>query len=198
MASGLRDFAERLAARLKGPSRRTPGPEMERPDPGEERGEAAPLPSVRLLLDEIETAALSIYRAHGLPTQLGQYARSERSKTWKFVAEKLDAEERWELFLANDTGKGWRFSSLENLGLSQAGASPELRNASELLAACRALRSSLTGQGTTSRAEDIEAAIRLGSAWRMIELAVARSQHTPLKFGKLPRAAKSRTPVART
>jgi hypothetical protein len=194
MATGLRDFATRLAKKLRGLSRRISGTEPEIADPWDVRGDPTPLPSVRLLLDEIETSALSVYRSHGLPTRVGQYACSDRSMSWKFVAETLDPEERWELFLANDTGKGWRFASLEDLGLLKPGASPELRKASEILTACRTLRLSLTGQGSTSRAEDIEAAIQLGSGWRMIDLAVARGQHTPLKFGKLRRVAKSRTP----
>lgn len=196
MATGPLGFARLLGARLNGLSRRRSGPRVEIADPWAIRGEPAAAPSIRLLLDEVEAAALSVYRSHGLPTQIGQYARSARSKAWKFVAEELNAEERWALFLANDSGKGWRFSSLEDLGLMEAGGSSELRKASDLLTACRTLRASLAGRGTTSRADDIETAIRLGSEWRMIELAVTRVRDGSLKLGKPRRGGKSRTPGA--
>jgi len=162
-------------------------------DPWSIRGEPAPPQPVHALLDEIEAAALAIYLAHGLPTRIGQYARSARSRTWKFVAETLSAEERWALFLANDTGKGWRFASLEELGLTEVNGSADLRRASELLTACRSLRSGLNGEGTTSRADDIETALRLGSEWRLIEMLLTRSRDGPLKLGKPRRAGKSST-----
>jgi hypothetical protein len=183
MATGLPDIVSRLASRLAGRSGRGSATGVEIADPWSVRGEpAAPAP-VHALLDEIEASAIETYRLHGLPTRLGQYARSRRGKQWKFVAETLTAEERWELFLANDSRKGWRFASLEELGAQDPDGPSDLRKAADLLTACRSLRLSLGGRSTTSSAEDIETALRLGSDWRVIELALSRHRTGGLKLG---------------
>ncbi|QTC91197.1 hypothetical protein [Brevundimonas goettingensis] len=192
MAIGPLGFARRLLASRPGRVDHSP---VLIEDPWSIQGEPTAPQPVHTLLNQIEAAALSVYEKHGLPTRVGQYARSARGRTWKFVAETLNAEERWALFLANDSGKGWRFASLEDLGLMEPNESAETRRASELLAACQTLRSSLTGQGTTSRADDIETALRLGSEWRLIELTLSRKRDGPLLLGKPRRAGKRAPPT---
>jgi hypothetical protein len=122
------------------------------------------------LLDEIEATALAIYAAFDLPIVPGHYARSPRSKRWKFITDDLTPEERWALALANP---GWRFSTMESLGDHDA---PELQRAAQLLADCRRLRDCSTDR------EELEAAIRLGAEWRALQHATPKPEVGRLKF----------------
>jgi hypothetical protein len=123
------------------------------------------------LLDEIETVALSVYEAHGLPTDRGHYARSPRTKIWKFIAEDLTPEERFALVQANPPERGWRFGQLGDLGrLSQ---NPDLKAAAELLDGAARLRV-LRRRPVTP--DDLAEVVRLGAAWSAVrEVQVIRA-----------------------
>lgn len=145
------------------------------------------------LLAAIEETALSIYGAHGLPTRLGQYARSPRGSHWKFVAEVLTTEERWELFLANSDRGGWRFARLEDLVSAESAPSADLVKAAALLNACHTIRSRLSNPATASRPDDIGSAIRLGADWRSLETALDRSRTGSLKLSRPSRSRARRS-----
>ncbi|CAN5226404.1 hypothetical protein BH09PSE1_BH09PSE1_15980 [soil metagenome] len=124
--------------------------------------------SVSLMLSDIEAAACAVYARHGLPDRPGHYARSPKSRAWRFLSETLTAEERFALVLAQKDGSKWRFGSLENLG-DQADSPPDLRRAAEVLRSCHRLRARLAETGSPSLGEDLEAAIGLGAAWRQLD-----------------------------
>ena len=154
---------------------------------------AAPDAVSRLLFD-IEATALSIYEAHNAPTQPGQYVRSPRTTRWRFLADRLSAEERWALVLANPPEDGWRYGALEDIGADPAGP-PDLRAAAALLTGCERLRTSLRTRDLTTQSDDIEAALRLGADWRMLKQALGRNTVTPLKLTapRNPRASRRKT-----
>jgi len=126
------------------------------------------------LMSEIEAAALEVYEVHGLPLRRGHYVRSPRSSRWTFVAEFLSAEERWALVLSKPSGRGWRFATRDELGNGHPLAS--VQSAAQVLGACRALRSKITGGC------NIEAAIRLGYEWRALQHSAVLRNNVKLKL----------------
>ena len=141
----------------------------------------APPDAVSRLLTDIEATALAIYQAHDAPTRPGEYVRSPKTRRWRFLADRLSAEERWALVLANPPEDGWRYGALEDIGADPAEA-PELRAAAALLRGCRRLRASLRNRDLTSQADDIEAALRLGADWRTLKQALGRRESEPMKL----------------
>lgn len=140
-----------------------------------------PPDAVSALLSEIEQTALAIYEAHNVPIRPGQYVRSPRTRRWRFLADRLSAEERWALVLANPPEDGWRYGALEDIGADPAGP-PELKAAAALLTGCVRLRTSLGNRDATTLSDDIEAALRLGADWRVLKQALGRREAEPLKL----------------
>lgn len=132
-----------------------------------EASAASATASLDALLGRIESVALDLYRSAGLPVRQGHYGRSPRARRWKFISERLTVEERWELALANP---GWRFATLDAIGGDSD--DPDVTRAARLLADCKALRA---GLNPFPDATALEAAIRVGSEWRLLE------QTRPLK-----------------
>ncbi|CAN5227634.1 hypothetical protein BH10PSE2_BH10PSE2_17040 [soil metagenome] len=135
------------------------------------------------LLSEIETAACAVYAHHGLPDRPGHYARSPRSRTWRFLSDDLTAEERFSVVLAQKDGSKWRFGSLPDLG-DQEDSPPDLRRAAQVLRSCQRLRARLAETGLPSLGEDLETAIGLGAAWRQLDVrpALIIQRNDPLKL----------------
>lgn len=133
------------------------------------------------LLTEIEQTAQTIYRAHDLPVRPGQYARSPRSRRWKFIADSLAPDERWALVLANTHRGAWRYGALHDLG-AVAGSPPDLRAAADLLAGCHLLRKRLRERGSLLLEDDLEAAIRLGALWAEVRQASVWKSASPLRL----------------
>jgi len=111
----------------------------------------------------IECDALAIYTVQGLPTRTGHYARAPGDEEWQFVAQDLRPQDRWTLVQDYPPEQGWRFATLQTLGLNEADDSPA-RSAAQALVECRALRDSLVARDPTTR-EALERSIRLGRAW---------------------------------
>jgi hypothetical protein len=185
-----------LADWLSGRRRRSlvvPTP-AEAADPWAGPSSPAPPDPVSRLLSDIEATALAIYEAHDAPTRPGQYVRSPKTRRWRFLADRLGAEERWAMVLANPPEDGWRYGALEDIGADPA-EPPELRAASALLRGCRQLRTSLRTRDLTTQADDIEAALRLGADWRMLKQALGQREAEPLKLTapRKPRAPRRKT-----
>lgn len=153
-----------------------------------------PLPAaIPTLLDRIEASALEIYALHGLPTAAGEYARRPRGKTWTFLGDRLTAEQKWDLVLAGQSARGWRFSALEDLGAHE-GRSVELTMASQMLQTSKALRTAIRERAVVDLNDSILAALQLGAEWKMLDLLAERRQTSPLKLsaGSRPRQSKRR------
>jgi hypothetical protein len=155
---------------------------------------------INLLLSEIEAVACAVYARHGLPNQPGEYARSPKTRQWRFLSDDLNVEERWALVLAQRQGSGWRFGSLADLG-DDEDSPPDLRQAAQILRSCRQLRAGLAARGQSDPGEDMQLAIELGAAWsRLKTLPTAKSKTARRPAGltkpeKPP--AKRRKPVAK-
>ena len=129
---------------------------------------------------EIEAAAIEVYAEHGLPVRPGHYARSSKQAKWRFLAEHLTAEERWEFALVQRRGAKWRFGALEDLG-SGPDCPERVQVAARSLATLRHLRGRLgTVAGTLD--EDLHAAMQLGADWRRLTDTPARSRAEGLRF----------------
>lgn len=115
-------------------------------------------------LAAVEAAALDIYAANGLPVLAGQYAKAPQGHRWTFIGADLSAQQRWSMVLEEGSTKGWRFRSLEQLGAEDEPEGSTLSRASEMLVACRRLRTTLA-TASPSLADDIEAALELGAWW---------------------------------
>jgi hypothetical protein len=141
------------------------------------------------LLSEIEASASAVFARHGLPDRLGHYAHSPKVEGWRFLSETLTAEERWSLVNAQREGSGWRFGTLEDL-LDQPDRPAPVRQAADLLRLCRRLRGAVASSTSAAPAEDLEAAIRLGAAWRDLKDATSEAGDPPAALANpLPRAA---------
>lgn len=137
---------------------------------------------ISVLLSQIEAAACAVYARNDLPDRRGHYARSSTTGAWRFVSEALSAEERWALFNAQRPGSGWRFGTLEDLG-DKPDNPAEVRQAAQALRNCHALRTRLAEGGSPSLGDELEAAIRLGSAWRQLaETRPAPAREEPLRL----------------
>lgn len=127
-------------------------------------------------LAEIEALALDIYRAKGLPTDAGHYARGPRTGAWKFVSDTLTPEERFALVQANPPERGWRFGRLADLG--RLSDDQDLQAAGAVLdgaARVRALR------GSAAPAQALLDVIDLGAAWAALKLANAVPPKAPAR-----------------
>lgn len=129
------------------------------------------------MLAGIEAAACEVYARHDLPSLPGHYARSPKAKGWRFLSETLTAEERWALVLAQKDGSLWRFGSLEDMG-DHPDSPLEVRHAAEAMRACHSLRARLNEDDKSDLEEILETAIRLGAAWRQMEIATLPRQTT--------------------
>lgn len=149
------------------------------------------------MLSGIEAAACRVYARHGLPDRPGHYARSPRSKTWRFLSETLTAEERWAMIMAQKDGSKWTFGTLQDLG-DKADSPPDLRQAAQVLRSCHQLRARL-GEGVSNLGEDLETAIALGRVWGQIDVAptqaVQRSE--PLKLTMPDKTRAPKKPAAK-
>lgn len=154
------------------------------------RGASASPPTMA----EVEASALKVYADHGLPTKPGHYRRGPVSEGWDFLGEDVDIARRWDMVLERPTESGWKFATLEDLGRHD-GASPELRAASGLLAACRHLKDRMTGRAVGEPGDDIERAIRLGVSWQRLKDAQAWKETSRLKLTK-PDEASPETAIA--
>ena len=112
-------------------------------------------------LSEMEAAAHEVYALHGLPTRPGHYERPPRARRWRFIAEQLTPEERFQRALDQPRQAGWRFGRLEDLGARSN--KPDLAAASDLLRLARRLREARDGP---LLAEDLLMAMELGAIWR--------------------------------
>lgn len=159
-------------------------------DPFDAAGRLAPEPdALSVLLDRIEATALAVYAEHGLPTRRGHYRKGPRAAHWRWVAEHLSPEERFDRVLAQPPEKGWRHGVLEDLGAQEA-ARPRLIEASRLLKGTAALRRRLADG---AMADDLAVALALGSRWRRL-----RDSHA-LRAGsrlKLKPPASAQAPVS--
>ena len=135
---------------------------------------------VLLQLAEIEAAAINVYAEHGLPTLPGHYARSAKQTKWRFLAENMTVEERWEFALVQRPGVKWRFGALEDLG-SGPDYPEQVQVAARSLATLRHLRGRL-GPVAGTLDEDLHAAIRLAADWRRLTDTPARSRAEGLRF----------------
>lgn len=112
-------------------------------------------------LSEMEAAAHEVYALHGLPTRPGHYERPPRARRWRFIAEQLTPEQRFQRALDQPRQAGWRFGRLEDLGARSN--KPDLAAASDLLRLARRLREARDGP---LLAEDLLTAMELGAIWR--------------------------------
>jgi len=159
----------RLAGLVRALGRRRPKSVQARfPDIEDVSRSQRPSTPIEALVSQIHADAIAIYVRHALPTRRGHYARTPRSRRWKFVARSLSAEERWALLQANPPERGWKFGTLADIGADPSGP-PDVQAAAALLAGTTNLKRRLKGFDSVSLAEDMEAAIRLGSAWRALQ-----------------------------
>lgn len=133
------------------------------------------------VMAEVEALALTIYRAHGLPTRSGHYRRGPDAANWVYLGEQVDPDLRWAMVLEMPPEAGWRYATLEDIGRFP-GAPSDLRAASNLLATCRHLKSRLAGREAGHPGDDLETAIRLGSDWRALTDALAQRGKSRLKL----------------
>ncbi|MBD3836767.1 hypothetical protein [Brevundimonas sp.] len=112
-------------------------------------------------LSEMEAAAHEVYALHNLPTRPGHYERPPRARRWRFIAEQLTPEQRFQRALDQPRQAGWRFGRLEDLGAHSN--KPDLAAASDLLRLARRLREARDGP---LLAEDLLTAMELGAIWR--------------------------------
>lgn len=114
------------------------------------------------VLSELEDRALAVYAEAGLPTQLGHYARAPGDVAWQFVARNLKASDRWALVQEYPPEQGWRFATLQSLGLHQPEGDPSIE-AAHVLTECQAVRDSREARHEATIIL-LERAIRLGMA----------------------------------
>ena len=148
-------------------------------DVWERAGKRAPatLPAIV----EVESSALEVYAAHGLPTLHGHYQRAPGAPEWTWLAEEVPAELRWAMVLERPPEHGWRYATLEDIGRFP-GASGELLAAANLLSECRHLKDRLTGREPGEPGDDIQTAIRLGFEWHALRDAMAWKEKARLKL----------------
>lgn len=149
--------------------------------------------ALSLRLDRIETLALAVYAEYGLPTRRGHYRKGPRAAHWRWVAERLSAEERFALVLARPPEKGWRHGALEDIGAHET-RKPRLVEAARLLAGVAALRRRLR-EG--AMAEDIAAALTLGDDWRALHDAQTLRAASRLSLRPPASTGRGRTPKSR-
>ena len=162
-------------------------------DMWERAGRRAPptLPAIA----EVESSALEVYAAHGLPTQHGHYQRAPGTAAWTWLAEELPAELRWAMVLERPPEHGWRYATLEDIGRFP-GASDELLAAANLLRECRHLKDRLAGREPGEPGDDIQTAIRLGFEWHSLKDAMAWKEKARLKLTTPSDALPGPDPVA--
>ncbi|WP_269515435.1 hypothetical protein [Brevundimonas subvibrioides] len=131
------------------------------------------------LLDGIERTALEIYARHGLPTAPGHYRQGSGARSWSFLGEHLTPEARWTLMMERPPEKGWRYGTLADIGRS---GPPEVRAASALLAECVRLRNGAGAAGGQDLLDIVDAAIRLGADWRVLESGRLKAGGTRLRL----------------
>lgn len=148
-------------------------------DMWERAGRRAP-PTLPAIV-EVESSAIEVYAAHGLPTRHGHYQRAPGAPGWTWLAEELPAELRWAMVLERPPEHGWRYATLEDIGRFP-GASDELLAAANLLAECRHLKDRLTGREPGEPGDDIQTAIRLGFEWHALKDAMAWKEKARLKL----------------
>lgn len=112
------------------------------------------------LLGELEGRALAVYEQAGLPTQPGHYARAPGDRAWQFVAETMSPADRWAMIHEYPPEIGWRFATLQGLGLLEPAGDPAVE-AANILSECRTLRESGEVRHHPT-AMLLERAIRLG------------------------------------
>ncbi len=179
---------------LSRPRRETP---QDDPFPSAARTEHRPaaegparLDALSRALSEMESAAHEVYALHGLPTRPGHYERPPRARRWRFIAEELTPEERFQRALAQPPQAGWRFGRLEDLGARSNKA--DLAAASDLLRLARRLREARDGP---LLAEDLLTAMELGAAWRANReiILAARVRGDGARPERSPRSRKPRS-----
>jgi hypothetical protein len=130
---------------------------------------------------DVETTALEVYAAHGLPTQHGHYQRAPGAAEWTWLAEELPAELRWAMVLERPLEHGWRYATLEDIGRFPDAAA-ELLAAANLLSGCRHLKDRATGREPGEPGDDIQTSIRLGFEWHALRGAMAWKEKARLKL----------------
>lgn len=150
--------------------------------------------ALSLALSEMEGAAYEVYALHGLPTRPGHYERPPRARRWRFIAEQLTPQERFERTLERPRESGWRFARLEDLG--ERSDKPDLAAASNLLSLARRLREARDGPLI---AEDLLTAMELGATWRANReiILAARAEHATSAPTRRPAKTGARTRTKR-
>lgn len=168
-------------ARLRSASAKRPaGVVQALSDPWIQHSKHPPLDDpIERLLCEIESTALATYRANGLPVRPGHYIRSPKGARWKFVADVMTPQDRWDLALSKSS-KGWRFALLDDLGRDVP--IEAVQAAARLLAGCRCLRARLRDRDPGTLREDMETAVRLGAEWQVLLQSGLRRDRGRLKL----------------
>ncbi len=115
------------------------------------------------LLDRIRDDALVIYAHHDLPTWPGHYVRARGENRWTFVAESMSSEDRWGMLAQYPPEDGWRFASLEDLGLDAE--DEQLAAAARVLGHARAI-ARVDPRDPIQAA--LERAVALGAEWQAL------------------------------
>ena len=174
----------RLLPRLRG---ETSGPPLSDSDPFAAPDRPARADALSLALSEMEAAATEVYALHGLPTRPGHYERGPRARRWRFIAEHLTPQERFERALAHPREAGWRFARLENLG--ERSNRPDLAAASALLTLAARLRQARHGP---LGADDLLTAMELGATWRANREIILAARPADADAAKAPRRKRRR------
>lgn len=134
-------------------------------------------------LRTVETAALDIYRRHGLPCEQASYCRKGPDAPWEVIPGPLSPEQKWQLVQSAPAGAGWRFGDRAAVG--RQSPVEEVRNAATLLGTCDTLKRKLAGDGPVT-AQDVADAVLLGTAAGVLmaqgAVLSASDAHVPLSF----------------
>lgn len=134
------------------------------------------------MLSEIETTALEVYAANGLPTEAGHYAMMPNTRVWRFIAENLPPEERWSIALNHPVEEGWRYAALKDLG-AQGGLdnSEDVQAAAALLEGCSEVRIALKEKNPDTASDVMQSAIQLGADWRGLQQRLKPTKRAAIK-----------------
>lgn len=124
---------------------------------------------VELALREVETGALEVYAAGGLPVAPGHYCKAPNAAEWSFLAAEMSPAARFDLALSQPVEEGWLYASLQDLGARSPRS--DLRAASRLLNEIAEIRKARRESGLTQ--DHLMAAMELGGAWRALRDAQA-------------------------